>query len=119
MHKCPAKERKGNNCGHKGHFKKMCHAQPRRQVNDINTHSDDEYDVNLDELFIDGIDTVKGKNCFADLSIEGLKVKVKLDTSITDPDPDLHQNLILSALSHTQSAHQISSRSAHNVFEIS
>ena len=58
----------------------MCRAEPRRRVHTIDAHRDSEYDVNLDQLFIDGIDTVAGKDCFADISIEGLKVKVKLDT---------------------------------------
>ena len=63
-----------------GDFKRMCRAQPRRQVHAVNTHSDDEFHANIDQLFIDGVDTITGKNCFADLTIEGLTVKVKLDT---------------------------------------
>ena len=31
-----------------------------------------------------------------------------------DQDPDLHQNLIIISLSHTQPTHQISSESIHN-----
>ena len=56
----------------------FCHVS----VNAFDTHSDDEYDASLDQLFIDGVDAVTGKNCFVDLSIEGLKVKVKLDTGV-------------------------------------
>ena len=37
-----------------------------------------------------------------------------LKFQLSDLDPDLHQNLIRLSLSHTQPAHQISSRSIYN-----
>ena len=48
VHECRAIKRKEEQqlWAH-GDFKKMCHAQPRRQVHPIDTNSNDEYDASL------------------------------------------------------------------------